>query len=238
MAAVIFTVDAEHATGHAPVANEDVRRRAARHADVLIPFASASTRPRGGAASGELRAAGRRARRARRQVPPQRCRGSRPTTARPTRLYEVLAGPRACRRSSTPARPASARGCRAAAGIKLRLLRPDAARRRRRRLPRADDHPGAPVGPLAGLGDLRSPRTSRTCTSTCPAGRRSTSRRSWCGTRTPCCRTRCCSARTTRSSTPDRWLADFAELEIKDRGPPEDPQGQRGPRPRPRVASI
>ncbi len=27
--------------------------------------------------------------------------------------------------------------------------------------------------------------------------------------------------------TPDRWLADFAELEIKDRHPAEDPQGQR-----------
>ncbi len=40
MAAVVFTVDAESATGHPPVANEFVAAAAARHPDVLIPFAS------------------------------------------------------------------------------------------------------------------------------------------------------------------------------------------------------
>ncbi|WP_039642963.1 MULTISPECIES: amidohydrolase family protein [Streptomyces] len=40
MAAVIFTVDAEHATGTAPVPNEEVAEAAAAHPDVLIPFAS------------------------------------------------------------------------------------------------------------------------------------------------------------------------------------------------------
>ncbi|MER6049181.1 amidohydrolase family protein [Streptomyces sp. NPDC001793] len=40
MAAVIFTVDAESATGTAPVPNEDVAEAAAANADVLIPFAS------------------------------------------------------------------------------------------------------------------------------------------------------------------------------------------------------
>ncbi|MGK5555402.1 amidohydrolase family protein [Actinomadura kijaniata] len=40
MAAVVFTVDAEHATGHPPIANEEVAEACARHADVLIPFAS------------------------------------------------------------------------------------------------------------------------------------------------------------------------------------------------------
>ena len=34
--------------------------------------------------------------------------------------------------------------------------------------------------------------------------------------------------------TPDRWLADFAELDIKPRGPPEDPQGERRPAAGPR----
>jgi predicted TIM-barrel fold metal-dependent hydrolase len=40
MAAVIFTVDAEAATGHPPISNEQVAAECAEHADVLIPFAS------------------------------------------------------------------------------------------------------------------------------------------------------------------------------------------------------
>jgi uncharacterized protein len=40
IAAVVFTVDAEHATGHPPIANEEVADSCARHPDVLIPFAS------------------------------------------------------------------------------------------------------------------------------------------------------------------------------------------------------
>lgn len=40
MAAVIFTVDAESATGTPPVPNEEVAEAAAANADVLIPFAS------------------------------------------------------------------------------------------------------------------------------------------------------------------------------------------------------
>jgi predicted TIM-barrel fold metal-dependent hydrolase len=40
MAAVIFTVDAESATGTEPVPNEEVAEAAAANADVLIPFAS------------------------------------------------------------------------------------------------------------------------------------------------------------------------------------------------------
>ncbi|MGW7412147.1 amidohydrolase family protein [Streptomyces sp. NPDC054863] len=40
MAAVVFTVDAEHATGTEPVPNEEVAEAAAAHPDVLIPFAS------------------------------------------------------------------------------------------------------------------------------------------------------------------------------------------------------
>ncbi|MEO3868529.1 amidohydrolase family protein [Nonomuraea sp. B12E4] len=39
MAAVVFTVDAETATGHPPVPNEEVARACADNADVLIPFA-------------------------------------------------------------------------------------------------------------------------------------------------------------------------------------------------------
>jgi uncharacterized protein len=40
LAAVVFTIDAEHATGQPPVANEEVAEACRRHSDVLIPFAS------------------------------------------------------------------------------------------------------------------------------------------------------------------------------------------------------
>jgi predicted TIM-barrel fold metal-dependent hydrolase len=40
MAAVIFTVDAEAATGQPALSNEDIAEAAAAHSDVLIPFAS------------------------------------------------------------------------------------------------------------------------------------------------------------------------------------------------------
>jgi predicted TIM-barrel fold metal-dependent hydrolase len=40
IAAVVFTVDAEAATGHAPISNEEVAASCAQHADILIPFAS------------------------------------------------------------------------------------------------------------------------------------------------------------------------------------------------------
>ena len=40
MAAVVFTVDAQSVLGHEPIANEAVAAGAARHPDVLIPFAS------------------------------------------------------------------------------------------------------------------------------------------------------------------------------------------------------
>ncbi|MBX7552198.1 amidohydrolase family protein [Streptomyces sp. NPDC088560] len=40
MAAVVFTVDAEHATGRPRIANEEIAESCAAHADVLLPFAS------------------------------------------------------------------------------------------------------------------------------------------------------------------------------------------------------
>jgi predicted TIM-barrel fold metal-dependent hydrolase len=40
MAAVVFTVDAEHATGHPRIGNEEIAEACAAHPDVLIPFAS------------------------------------------------------------------------------------------------------------------------------------------------------------------------------------------------------
>ncbi|MDP4502554.1 amidohydrolase family protein [Nonomuraea turcica] len=40
MAAVVFTVDIESATGHAALSNEEIADAAAQHTDALIPFAS------------------------------------------------------------------------------------------------------------------------------------------------------------------------------------------------------
>jgi predicted TIM-barrel fold metal-dependent hydrolase len=40
MAAVVFTVDTEHLTGHPRISNVEVAESCAEHADVLIPFAS------------------------------------------------------------------------------------------------------------------------------------------------------------------------------------------------------
>jgi predicted TIM-barrel fold metal-dependent hydrolase len=44
IAAVVFTVDAETATGHPPIRNEEVAAACAEHADILIPFASVDPR--------------------------------------------------------------------------------------------------------------------------------------------------------------------------------------------------
>jgi uncharacterized protein len=40
LAAVVFTVDAESATGHPPISNEEIAGACPEHSDVLIPFAS------------------------------------------------------------------------------------------------------------------------------------------------------------------------------------------------------
>jgi predicted TIM-barrel fold metal-dependent hydrolase len=44
MAAVVFTVDAETETGHPPISSEEVAAACAEHADVLIPFGSVDPR--------------------------------------------------------------------------------------------------------------------------------------------------------------------------------------------------
>jgi predicted TIM-barrel fold metal-dependent hydrolase len=44
MAAVVFTVDASTATGHAALSSEEIAARAAEHSDVLIPFGSVDPR--------------------------------------------------------------------------------------------------------------------------------------------------------------------------------------------------
>jgi hypothetical protein len=54
MACVLFTVDAQAATGHPPIDNTEIARAAAAHSDVLIPFASLDP-ARGAAAVREVR---------------------------------------------------------------------------------------------------------------------------------------------------------------------------------------
>jgi uncharacterized protein len=54
MAAVVFTVDAESATGHPPVPNEEVAEAARANPDVIIPFASVDP-ARGKAGAREMR---------------------------------------------------------------------------------------------------------------------------------------------------------------------------------------
>jgi hypothetical protein len=54
MAAVVFTVDAETATGHPPVPSDEIAQACADHADVLIPFGSVDPW-RGRAAAAQVR---------------------------------------------------------------------------------------------------------------------------------------------------------------------------------------
>ena len=152
IAAVVFTVDAEHAhRATPPCPASEIADEAAAHADVLIPFGSVDPHPRG---RGRRRARRlvERARRPRLQVPPEPA-GLR--AERPPALPALGGAAGAGRAGPVPHRPDRHRR-RAARRPRHQaaLLRPDAARRRRRRLPRPHDHHGASLGALAGRGDL------------------------------------------------------------------------------------
>ena len=151
IAAVVFTVDAEGATGHPALSSEQIADEAAAHADVLIPFGSVD--PTRGAEA---------VRRARRLVTEHGVRGFKfhpslqafaPNDPAHYPLYaalQELGVPAAVPHRADRHRRRPARRPRDQAA----LLRADAARRRRRRLPGSDDHHGAPLGALAGRGDL------------------------------------------------------------------------------------
>ena len=150
------------------------RRGAARNNDVLIPFGIGrpADRRRGDRAG---QAAGRRLRRARVQVPPEPA-GLRPQPTSSSTRSARRCRNWACRPCSTPGRPASAPGSRGGFGIKLGYSNPillDAV---------AADFPELrsswPTPRCRGrTRPSRSPPTRPTCSSTCPAGPRSTSRR-------------------------------------------------------------
>jgi uncharacterized protein len=144
MAAVVFTVDATTATGHAALSSEDIATEAADHADVLIPFGSVD--PHRGAAAIEQ---------ANRLVDDFGVRGFKfhpslqgfaPNDEQFHPLWESL------QELDVPALFHTGQNGIGAgrAGHQAPLLEPAAHRRRRRRLSRPHGDPGAPVGPLAG----------------------------------------------------------------------------------------
>ena len=122
MAAVVFTVDAEAATSHPAISNEEIATAAAEHADVLIPFASID--PAKGPSG---------AREARRLVEGFGVRGFKfhpnlqgffPNDHSAYPLYETIQGARRSRRSFTPGKRESARGSVVAAASAFKYSNP------------------------------------------------------------------------------------------------------------------
>ena len=113
MAAVVFTIDSATFTGHPALSSEDLCDQAREHADVLIPFGSVDPLRGADAVAQARRLVTEHG--ARGLSSTRRCRGSRRTTSGSTRCGR-RSSPWASRRSSTPGRPASARGCPAAGG--------------------------------------------------------------------------------------------------------------------------
>ena len=151
MAAVIFTVDTEMATGQPALSNEEIADLAAEHPDVLIPFGSVD--PARGVSGIRL---------ARKLVESHGVRGFKFHPSIQAFEPNDRDGLPAVRGAAEPRRPGAVphrpdrhrRGPARRPRHQAALLRPDAARRRRRRLPRPDDHHGPPVGALAGRRDL------------------------------------------------------------------------------------
>ena len=190
------------------------RRSCAEHADVLIPFASVDPWKGKMAARG-----GPTARRGSRgagvQVPPEHRRRSTRTTERPTRLYEPIQeyGIPALFHSGQTGIGAGVPG---GGGIRLKYSNPmllDDVAVDFPDLTIIIAHPSFPWQDEA----LASPRTSRTSTSTCRAGHRSTSRRSWCSYANSLLQDKVLFGSDYPVLTPDRWLADFDTLDIKPR---------------------
>ena len=121
MAAVVFTVDAEMATGQPALSNEEIAELAAEHPDVLIPFGSVD--PARGVAGIRLARQLVESTASAASSSTRASRASSPTTARSTRCTRSCRAS-ASRRCSTPARPASARACPGGRGIRLRYSDP------------------------------------------------------------------------------------------------------------------
>ena len=188
--------------------------QAAEHADVLIPFGSVDPhagqgRRRPGAAAGD------RARGARVQVPPQPAGASSRTTSRYYPLYEALQelGVPALFHTGQTGIGAGLPGGR---GIKLRYSAPMLLDDVAADFPHLTIVHGAPVGAVAGRGDLhrhpqgeRLHRPVRLVAEVLPAAARPRRQRR-------CSSARCCSAPTSRSSRPTAGSPTSTQLDIKD----------------------
>jgi uncharacterized protein len=196
--AVIFPVDAERETGFRRYSNEEVAQIAAENSDILIPFASID--PAKGKAG---------AREARRLVRDFGVRGFKfhptmqgffPNDRMAYPIYEAIAEEGAIALFHT-GQTGVGSGMRGGMGMRLKFSNPihvdDVA----------VDFPDMPIVlahpsfPWTGEG-LAVAQQSPTSTSTCRAGRRNTSRRSSCSTRTRSCARRCSSDRTGPRSRP------------------------------------
>ena len=153
------------------------------------------------------------------------CRRSIPDDRQPMRSTR-RSPRRGCRLSSTRARAESGMGQRGGGGIRLKYSNPlylDDVAVDFPDMPIVLAHPSFP-------GRTRrspSPCTSRRCTSTCPAGRRSTSRRNSCSTRTPCCKEKVLFGSDFPFITPGTVAGRLRAGGIPRRGQAADPQGER-----------
>ena len=225
MACVVFTVDAEAATGTPAVPNEEVAEAAAANPDVIIPFASIDPH------KGRLGA-----KQATRLVREYGVRGFKfhPNVQafapeRPAGVSAVR-GHRSRRRDRRlPHRPDRHRR----RGPRRRrhppeVQQPDARRRRRRGLPRHADHPRAPLLPLAGRGARGGHaqaaglhRLVRLVAEVLPAAARAVRQHPAAGQGAV--------RLGLPAADPGPLAGRLRQAADQGRGPPEDPQGERGP---------
>ena len=211
MACVVFTVD-ERLTGRPQVANDAVLDFAAENADIALAFASLDPTPR--ARRRSRGAAAHRARRRSRAEAAPAAPAVRPERSPGLSALRGVRGGAAAR--ALPHRPqrdrhGHARRRRRAAQVR----QPDADRRRGRGLSRHADRPGPPVVPVAGRGDLDLPaqaaglhRPLGLVAEILPAVARAV--------REHAAEEQVLFGSDYPFLTPDRWLADFEKLAIRD----------------------
>ena len=225
MAAVVFTVDAESAPGTPGSPTRRWPRARAATPTCCIPFASIDP-AKGTAGVTRGPAAGRASTACAASSSTRACRRSTPTTASAYPLYEVIEelGVLALFHSGQTG---------IGAGLPRRrrdpaeVLQPDGARRRGRRLPRPARSSSPTRRSRGRTRRWRSPRTSRRSTSTCPAGRRSTSRRSWCKYANTLLKRQGAVRLGLPAADPRPLAGRLRHTGHQARGAPADPQGER-----------
>ena len=195
LAAVVFTVDWESSSGVAPIPNEEIAEAARENPDVLIPFASVDPARAGRASSARRRLIDEHDVHGFKFHPNLQAFFPNDRAAYP--LYEVIA------EAGLPAlfhtgHSGIGTGVPGGGGLQAQVLEPALPRRRRRRLPGAEDRARAPVVPVAGRGDLGLPaqgerldRPVRLVAEVLPAAARPVREHA-------AARRRCCSAPTSR----------------------------------------